>query len=177
MKVVNIHERELHAPLNKVGALIDSLSSPEDALWPDHLWPPIRFDRPLAVGATGGHGPVRYFVEAYTSGQCVQFRFVAPKGFNGFHSYECVRATDSTTVIRHTVRMTTHGLAILSWPLIFRPLHDALIEDSFATAEAALGQPARMQAWSLWVKLLRWILSGGKARPQVVPKVDENVSR
>jgi hypothetical protein len=75
------------------------------------------------------------------------------------------------------VRMTTHGLAILSWPLIFRPLHDALIEDSFATAEAALGQPARMRAWSLWVRLLRWILSGGKARPQVVPRVDENVSR
>ncbi len=31
--------------------------------------------------------------------------------------------------------MSTHGLAVLSWPLVYRPMHDALIEDSLATAE------------------------------------------
>jgi hypothetical protein len=127
----------------------------------------MRFDRPLATGARGGHGPIRYFVEAYTSGRCVKFRFTGPSGFNGYHMFECERVTATTSVIRHTLRMTTHGPAILSWPLIFRPLHDALIEDAFATAEAALGLPARIQPWSLRVRVLRRLLSGGKARPQL----------
>ena len=85
MKVVNIHERELPASPERVGALIDSLSSHEDSLWPKHSWPPLEFDRPLSVGAVGGHGPVRYFVEAYTPCKSIRFRFTRPKGFSGYH--------------------------------------------------------------------------------------------
>jgi hypothetical protein len=80
MKVINVHERELQADLEKVGALIDSLSSLEDALWPISSWPRMEFDLPLSVGATGGHGPVRYFVESYTPSQAIRFRFTGPKG-------------------------------------------------------------------------------------------------
>jgi len=72
-------------------------------------------------------------------------------------------------VLRHTLEMTTHGLAVLSWPVIYRPMHDALIEDSLATAEASLGQSPRVQAWSPWVRFLRSIVSGGKGRAQVTP--------
>ena len=86
MKVINIHECELDGTPEQVGLLIDSLASAEDALWPYQLWPRMEFDRPLDVGATGGHGPVRYFVEEYTPGQSIKFRFTGPKGFNGFHS-------------------------------------------------------------------------------------------
>jgi hypothetical protein len=32
-------------------------------------------------------------------------------------------------VLRHETRMTTHGPALSTWPLIFGPLHDALTED------------------------------------------------
>jgi hypothetical protein len=65
MKVVNIHEREFQSTPDRIGALIDSLASPQDALWPKRSWPRMEFDRALNVGARGGHGPIRYFVEAY----------------------------------------------------------------------------------------------------------------
>ena len=65
--------------------------------------------------------------------------------------------------------MTLNGPAFLTWPLIIRPLHDALLEDALATAEASLGMIPKMQTWSPWVKLLRWVMSGGKARSQITP--------
>jgi hypothetical protein len=169
MKVINIHERALQATPGQVGALIDSLASREDGLWPSHSWPRMEFDRPLCVGASGGHGPIRYFVEEYTPGQSIKFRFTGPKGFNGFHRYEIVRTAEQSVVLRHALKMATHGPAILSWPVAFRPMHDALIEDSLATAQASLGEPPRMQAWSPWVRFLRWAVSRGKARSQVTP--------
>lgn len=88
MDVLNIHKRKLEADPTAVGALLDSLSSPEDRLWPRHAWPRMAFDRPLEVGARGGHGPIRYVVEAYTPGQSIRFRFIGPSGFDGFHGYE-----------------------------------------------------------------------------------------
>jgi hypothetical protein len=169
MKVLNVHDRKLHATPEQVGALIDSLASGEDALWPKHAWPRMEFDRPLGVGARGGHGPIRYFIEEYVPGESIKFRFTGPEGFDGFHGYDRVETTANTVVLRHTLKMTTHGPAILSWPLIYRPMHDALIEDSLATAEASLGQASRIQPWSLWVRFLRWVVSRGKARAQVTP--------
>lgn len=171
MKVLNIHERELRATPEQVGLLIDSFASKEDALWPGHLWVNMKFDRPLGIGATGGHGPVRYFVEEYIPGRSIKFRFIGPKGFNGFHSFEIIRAIGPIVLLRHTLQMTTHGLAILSWPIFFRPMHDAVLEDSLATAQASLGQPPRMQPWSSWVKFLRWVIWKGKARKQIAPPI------
>ena len=159
MKVLNVHERELRATRDEVGALIDSLASPADALWPNVAWPRMKFDRPLGVGATGGHGPIRYVVETYAPGWSVTFRFTGPPGFDEFHGYEVVAVSASTVLLRHTLQMTTHRLAVLSWPLVFPPLHDALIEDSLATAEASLGQPPKVQSWSRWVRFLRWAVS------------------
>lgn len=167
--VINIHEHELDGTPEQVGMLIDSLASEDDALWPHHTWPRMKFDRPLDVGATGGHGPVRYFVEEYIPGQSIKFCFTGPKGFNGFHGYDMIRAEHPPVVLRHTLHMATHGAALVSWPLFFRPMHDALIKDSFATAQASLGQPQEMQVWPTWVRFLRWAVSGGKAPPQIMP--------
>jgi len=169
MKVINIHERELDANLEQVGLLIDSLSSKDDRLWPNHSWPCMKFDRPLSIGADGGHGPIGYFVEEYELGQSIKFRFTNPKGFNGFHRYEVVRSTQQSVLLRHTIEMTLHGSARLTWPLIIRPLHDALLEDALATAQASLGMIPQMQAWSPWVKFLRLAMSGGKAHSQITP--------
>ncbi|MBA4422178.1 MAG: hypothetical protein C0390_03620 [Syntrophus sp. (in: bacteria)] len=167
MKVLNIHERELNADRVQIGALIDSLASSEDHLWPKHIWPRMEFDRPLGLGAKGGHGPIRYFVEEYTPSKSIKFRFTGPKGFNGFHGYEIVSDPKQPLVLRHTLKMNTNGPAIVSWPLVYRPMHDALIEDSLTTAQASLGLPPKIKAWSLWVEILRWVISGGKARSQV----------
>jgi len=48
-------------------------------------------------------------------------------------------------------------------------MHDALIEDSLDTAQVSLGLLPNIQAWSLWVKFLRGVVSGGKARSQFTP--------
>lgn len=166
MQVLNIHSRELPVPAEKVGALLDSLSSPDDLLWPKHLWPPMKFDKSLSVGARGGHGPIRYDVAKYEPGKLVEFRFTGPTGFDGYHGYEVIEVDEETTELRQTLQMNTHGSALLTWPFLFRPLHDALIEDSLTKAQLELGLPADVKQWSLLVRCLRWILTRGKALPQ-----------
>jgi len=165
MKILNIHERLLPTAPREVGALLDSLASPQDRLWPKDTWPAMRFDRALGVGARGGHGPIRYWVEEYLSGERIQFRFEAPRGFHGGHGYEVV-SEEKGTLLRQTLEMEARGPALLTWPLVFRPLHNALIEDSLATAQVTLGMAPEIRPWSRWVRLLRWAVSGGKARPQ-----------
>jgi len=174
LKVLNIHERELSSPLARAGALIDSLSSRGDALWPGHCWPRMVLDRPLSVGAAGGHGPVRYFVEAYTPGKSIRFRFTAPKGFDGYHEFDVRDSGPQNCVLRHTLEMTARGPAVFSWPIAFRYLHDAALEDSLALAQASLGLPPQVRKWSAWVKLLRWVVSKGKMQAQVTPGISSD---
>jgi hypothetical protein len=166
MQVLNVHEREMPAAAVEVGRLLNSLSSDNDALWPKTMWPPMRFDGPLGPGVSGGHGPVRYVVEEFSAGHMVTFRFSGPRGFNGFHRFEVLPKGEGRAVLRHTIDMRAQGSALLSWPLVFRPLHDALLEDSLALAQANLGAIPQVRPWSPWVKFLRWVFSSGKARGQ-----------
>lgn len=168
MEVVNCHERKIQATLAEVGALIDSLASKEDRLWPFEIWPRMKFDRGLVVDAVGGHGPIRYFVAQYSPGQSVRFCFTGPEGFNGYHEFVAIKVSANLTSLRHNLRMETAGLARLSWPAVFQPLHDALIEDSFAKAQSSLGLIPEVHPWSLRVKMLRWLVAKGKSRPQVI---------
>lgn len=177
MLVLNIHEREIPVAAAEVGALLNSLSSSGDALWPRTMWPAMRFDRPLGVGASGGHGPIRYAVEEFSSSQMVKFRLSGPRGFDGFHRFEVLPQGEGFTVLRHTIAMKAKGAALLSWPLVFRPLHDALVEDALALAQANLGLAPRVRRWSPWVKVLRWVLSLGKARSQRTPNPSGNAAR
>ncbi len=154
--VHNVHERSIVAPVDDVGQLIDSLSSKNDRLWPLDHWPAIRLNGPLRPGAAGGHGPVRYVVTRYEPGRRVDFRFTRPTGFNGQHSFTVTSHTKDSTLLRHELTMSPTGMAMVTWPLFFRPLHDALIEESLDRAEqectASLSPRHRR---SSWVKLLR----------------------
>lgn len=46
MEVLNVHEREFDVAADRLGRLIDSLASDNDALWPRHSWPAMELDRP-----------------------------------------------------------------------------------------------------------------------------------
>lgn len=158
MDVRNVHERCFAAPSDAMGRLLDGLASADDRLWPHDRWPAIRFDRPLAVGAVGGHGPIRYTVEAYTPSTSVRFRFTGPRGFVGTHGLDVEALGEGGTRLRHTLAMRTAGEARLTWPLIFRPLHDALIEDSLDRAAVALGLAPIKAPWTLAVRGIRRLL-------------------
>ena len=163
--VTNIHERLIDAPLSVVGGMIDSLGSRDDVMWPGDRWPPMRFDRPLGVGAAGGHGPVRYFVEAYDPGRSIRFRFTGPRGFVGTHGFEAEENGADMVRLRHVLLMRVEGWARWSWPLAFRWLHDALIRDAMARAESwCTSQPVRYRRWTLWVRLLRGVAKWLMAR-------------
>ncbi|MEU6485201.1 SRPBCC family protein [Streptomyces sp. NPDC046887] len=156
MSVLNVHERRIEAPPDAVGALVDSLASEDDRVWPVRDWPRMRLDRGLTTGSAGGHGPIRYEVTGYEAGRRVSFRFTGPSGFHGHHELTATPAGGGATVLRHTLALTPRGTARLSWPLAIRWFHDALIEDAFdrveLTCTGALPHPAR---WNPYVRLLR----------------------
>jgi hypothetical protein len=156
--VRNVHERNLLADARRVGDLLDSLGSPEDRLWPRDRWPVMYFDRPLQVGAVGGHGSIRYVVESYDPGCAVWFRFIGPAGFEGGHGFDLESTAAGGTRLRHVLTMDLRGAARVSWPFVFRPLHDALVEDALDRAAVAVGEAPYKRAWSPWVRVLRAIL-------------------
>ncbi len=166
MRIFNIHSREFSATPKKVGGLIDSLASSNDRLWPRSLWPRMKLNKPLSIGTRGGHGPIAYKVEEYSTGYFVKFRFTSPKGFDGYHSFEVLKVSDEKTMLRHTIKINARGMAIIHWSLWIKSLHNALVEDGLSTAGIYLGEEAKLQEWSLWVKILRWISSSGRARSQ-----------
>ncbi|MFC4002939.1 hypothetical protein ACFS2C_09585 [Prauserella oleivorans] len=85
--------------------------------------------------------------------------FDPPGGFDGFHEFTALPDGDGS-VLRHLIAMRVHGKARLTWPLLYRPLHDALLEDLLDRAEENLtGEVARPARWSLPVRLLRGLRS------------------
>jgi len=159
LKVVNIHTRIITQPAEKIAELLDTLATREDKIWPQEHWPPMRFNGGLRLGARGGHGPIRYTVEELKPGKLVKFRFFAPKGFNGYHLLEVNPVDDQKTELRHVLKMTTGGFAMLSWPIVYRWLHDALVEDALDKAENHFIETPKKPNWNFWVRFLRKILS------------------
>ncbi|WP_407565824.1 SRPBCC family protein [Streptomyces sp. 184] len=178
MGVYNVHERLLEAEPREVGALVDSLAGDGDALWPRAAWPAMRFDGPLAVGATGGHGPIRYAVTAHVPATWVRFTFDAPRGFDGFHEYTVHAVDEHRTLLRHTLAMNARGPARLTWPLLWRHLHDACLEDSMDLAEAHWQTPAHPARWNGYVRLLRAVAARTAARRRrTAPAPRERLTR
>ena len=158
MRVLNVHERALSANLSAAGALIDALASSGDRLWPHERWPRMRFADGLGIGARGGHGPIRYTIVDVVPGRSIRFRFDAPKGFDGFHAFSAVAASDAETILRHTLEMRVGLATWLKWAAVYRPLHDALIEDALDKAVRALGGTAPLRPFSRWVGAMRWLI-------------------
>lgn len=164
MAVLNVHERRIPASPGQVGALIDALAGDDDPLWPQPAWPRMRLDRGLRIGSRGGHGPIRYSVTAYVPSRWVRFQFSGPRGFEGFHEFFLEPDGPGGTVLRHVIAMRLHGAARLSWPLAFRWLHDALLEDCLDRAMLAF-DPSDVghRKRSPYVRLLRCLAA--QSRP------------
>ncbi|MEU7131976.1 DUF2867 domain-containing protein [Streptomyces sp. NPDC046261] len=149
----NVHERTVRASAAAVGALLDRLSSDDDPVFPVPAWSPMRFDRPLGVGATGGHGPVRYSVTAYEPGRRVRFDFTAPD--NGFHELTVEPLTDERCRVRHVLEAELRGVKRLRWDAVIRPVHDVMVEELFDNIERlTTGPVADPVRWSPRVRLL-----------------------
>jgi len=181
MLAYNVHTRRLNASRTEVSALIDSLAGDHDRLWVRHSWPEMRFDRHLGVGAVGGLGPIRYTVVAYEPGRCLRFRFTSPRGFDGFHEFTAHPRDSGGTDMRHLMAMRLRFPAWLTYPLLWRPLHDALLEDTLDRAERSLtGTIESPATWSPYVRLLRAILAriaGRRDAPGSTPRASNRVRR
>jgi len=116
-------------------------------MWPHDRWPELRPD---------GIGFLRHEPLAHEPGQSRRFRVTGPRGFRGWHGWD-VR-TNGATVLRHVVEAYCRGWARFAWPLVIRPIHNALHEDILDNAEAAVGGSPRPRQWSRWVRFLRWAL-------------------
>jgi hypothetical protein len=159
MHVRNVHRRTTGSP-EELDTLLGALASDTDELWPGDRWPRMRLDGLLALGAQGGHGPIRYRVESCQRSHSVRFRFERPRGCDGVHEFTVVVDGEALAQLVHVLEARMSGLALLSWPLVFRPLHDALIEDALDNAERHVtGQLQRPARWSTYVRGLRFGLA------------------
>lgn len=164
----NIHERHIEASAERVGTVLETLASEHDQLWPGATWAPIVLDRGLEPGSRGGHSGIRYTVSAHEAGRLLEFTFDRSTGIDGTHTFEVVDLGDGTSLIRHVLEGRGQGAMVLLWPLAVRWAHDALVEDAFDLAEAALGVgPAVPARWSPWVRWLRAALPTATDRADV----------
>ena len=161
MNVVNVHERRLFTSPEDAWRLIANLGGKHELLWPRH-WPAMRFDRPLGLGAVGGHGPIGYYVEEYAPPQLIRFRFTAPKGVEGYHEFRILPEIGGVR-FRHSMRIRTRGLFTWTWLLAIRPMHDALLQDLMDRASTYSSGHEFSSRWPLWVRFLRWISGPGAA--------------
>jgi hypothetical protein len=156
VRIHSVHERALPAPAAVVGALVDSLASDDDRLWPRAHWPSLRLDRPLSVGAEGRRAFLGERVVEYRAGERLVFELVAPVGLDARHRFEVEPLDDGHAILRHVVEGRSRGKVVLTWPLAIGPLHDALLEDLLDRAQAELGGQPERHEWSRRVRALRW---------------------
>jgi hypothetical protein len=158
MKVINVHSRIINQPKSKIEELFKTLSSKNDMMLATDKWSPMILDKGLEIGSKGGHGPIKYTVTKYLPDNLIQFDFIEPIGFNGYHKFEIIEQDKNTTLLKHTIDMTTEGSATLKWLFAIRWLHNAYIEDAFDKVENHFTRGKKNSKWTFWVKMLRQIL-------------------
>jgi hypothetical protein len=155
MQVHNVHTRELAAPAERVGPLIDGLGSDGDRLWPAERWPttPFVLEASLAVGTHVRQGGMRQVVEAYEPGRRLAFRFDPGVGLDGTHELELTPLRGGRSRLTHTLCCRLAKRLLPLYPILIRE-HDALVEDLFDRAElAATGRVERPARWPLSVRV------------------------
>ena len=174
----NRHQRRFATNPGAVGALLDQLGQPDDALWPCTRWPAIRLSRPVTAGQRSGHGAVRYSVDEYRPGEALWFRFDPASGLDGRHGFTVDTQPDGTVALTHTLDAKAVGSGRLMWPMVVRGMHDQLIEELLDNAETLLPGTVRppsaqdrqhLDGPSRWGWVLRALFAGPN-RLRSVPK-------
>jgi hypothetical protein len=155
MRVHNVHTRELAAPAERVGPLIDGVGSAADRLWPAERWPttPFVLEGPLAVGTRVRQGTIRQVIEAYEPGRRLEFRFSPGLGLDGTHRIELTPVGPTRSRLTHTLACRVRKRLLPLYPILIRE-HDALVEDLFDRAELeATGRVERPARWPVSVRV------------------------
>jgi hypothetical protein len=73
-------------------------------------------------------------VDRYEPASKIVFRFTGPQGLHGEHRFEVLSEVGGCP-LRHVLEGHTTWWMRQLWPLLYRPLHDALIEGARAQAK------------------------------------------
>lgn len=154
--ISNVHVREIVAPSAVVGQILDTLGSADDRLWASDIWvaEPVIFDRPLGVGADGGHGSIRYSVTEYEPGRRIVFAFSPGSGLSGTHSFELETLGPDRCRLTHLLAAETKG-----WMRPIKPIligwHDAMVETALDRVELeATGSLTRRTHVPGWLRIV-----------------------
>ncbi len=129
----------------------------------------MKLSNGLVEGSSGGHGFVRYCVTNVDRHRVV-FSFDETIGIRGTHGFELEQTPEGGCNLRHVLEGTSLGLMRIVWPVVIKPLHDALVEDALDNAACELdGSPAKKSRLSPRVTLLRRGLSLLRQRPSPTP--------
>jgi len=179
-KIRNVHAREIAAPVSDVGEILDTLGSVDDRLWASGIWvaEPVAFDRPLGVGAEGGHGSIRYSVIAYEPGRRIVFRFAPGGGLAGLHGFELAPVASDRTRITHFLDAESAAWMRPLMPILIG-WHDAMVETAFDRAEQeATGSLARPTCVPRWLRTVNGIeIALGRTLGTLPPRSDRDGGR
>ncbi|MGH2741748.1 MAG: SRPBCC family protein, partial [Thermoleophilaceae bacterium] len=130
MHIHNVHTREIAAPAEAVGELLEGMGRSGGRLWPADRWPtaPMHFDRGLEVGSSGGHGTIRYVVEDHEPGRSVVFGFAPEMALDGIHRLDVESLGPRLTRLTHTLDARVEPRLRLAAPVLLG-YHDAMVED------------------------------------------------
>lgn len=179
-KIRNIHGREIAAPAAVVGEILDTVGSAEDRLWATDIWvaEPVVFDRPLGVGAAGGHGSIRYSVIEYEPGRRVVFEFSPDGGLSGTHGFELEALGPDRCRLTHFLEAETSRWMRPVVPVL-TGWHDAMVETALDRAELeATGYLERRTRIPRWLRIVNGIeIAVGRALGKLPPPAGRAVER
>ncbi|OYO14394.1 hypothetical protein CGZ94_07220 [Enemella evansiae] len=154
--ISNVHQRTVPGDLARSRALLATLATPGDRVWPKDRWPRIWFgDQGPVPGADGGHGPIRYRVVEVTPDR-MGFQFT--KDLTGDHRLELTEEPDGRVRWTHTINLVRPNL-LLRHGIV--PLHDACLEDLLDQVEAELSdRPLTRPDFGVGVRLRLALVRG-----------------
>ncbi len=110
----------------------------------------MRLDRPLGVGADGGHGSIRYAVADYEPGRRIVFEFAPDSALSGTHGFELDALGPQRSRLTHFLEAQTSRWMRPIVPILIG-WHDAMVETALDRAQleatGSLKRPTRIPRW------------------------------